>query len=637
MKKELKDLLKNHKEKLENSQKRLCDIYNIMFSLKDNVLCEYTDGFRIKTETFGSIQEKIEKTASGLYEKVGANSAYIGLYLENSPEWVVAFWAILKSGNKPYLINMRYPDSLTNSILKTLNVKYAVTLKETSLDVEDILISSLSGSSLVPDGIFENEIAFSSSATSMNEVICFYTGYQIAEQILNFENIVKLEPRMVKHYKGNLKQLSFLPFYHVFGLFAVYFWFSFFGKTLVFLKDYSSDTILKTCKRHNVTHIFAVPVLWHTIEAAIISAAKEQGEKSYKALLRGVKFNTALQNLFPHFGADISKSLMSKITNKIFGKSVMFCINGGSYIKNDTLKLLNGIGYSLYNGYGMSEIGITSVELGRTPKLRNLNSIGMPFTSVEYKIDNDGILLVKGSSLCIRKIVNGKEQTIDEYFYTGDKMEVKDGRYYILGRLGDVVIGENGENINPDTIEKQISLPLALNFSVLGLDGSNGQELSIVVQVNEFISEEKISKIKDEIYKFNDTLPKAMAIKKFYFTNDNLCPPATIKVSRTQLTKKIEKGEINLTDFADMKATDIVGENSPLTETVKEIVASVLGIDVTSFTTTSHIFYDLSATSIQYFSIITRVSERFSISDYQSSDAYCYTVKEICDYIGKRI
>ena len=33
-------------------------------------------------------------------------------------------------------------------------------------------------------------------------------------------------------------------------------------------------------------------------------------------------------------------------------------------------------GYHLANGYGMSEIGITSVELGRTPKLRNRNAIG---------------------------------------------------------------------------------------------------------------------------------------------------------------------------------------------------------------------------------------------------------------------
>ena len=502
---------------------------------------------------------------------------------------------------------------------------------------EDVLFSSLSGNAVIPESEFENEVAFSSSATSMNEVICFYTGYQISEQILNFENIIKSEPRIAKHYKGSLKQLAFLPFYHVFGLFAVYFWFTFFGRTLVFLRDYSSDTILKTCQRHKVTHIFAVPVLWHTIESSVIAAAKEQGEKKYNSLMRGIKLTTAIQNIFPGFGPEIAKTIMGEVTKKIFGKSVMFCINGGSYIKNNTLKLLNGIGYNIYNGYGMSEIGITSVELGRTPKLRNLNSVGSPFSSVEYSLDNDGILLVNGSSLCVKKMINGKEQTLNGSFYTGDKMEYKDGRYYILGRLGDVVIGENGENINPDSIEKQITLPEALAFSVLGLDGNNGQELSIVVQINEFISQTKIDKIKSEVYKYNDTLPKATAIRKFYFTTDNLCPPTAIKVSRAQLIKKINCGEVKLTEFSDMMATELGSEDSPLTEAVKNIVASVLSIKPEDFSLSSHIFYDLGATSIQYFSILTRISEKFSINDYQKSDTYCYTVKEICDYIGKRI
>jgi acyl carrier protein len=471
----------------------------------------------------------------------------------------------------------------------------------------------------------------------MNEVVCFYQGFQIAEQILNFEGILKLEPRIAKHYKGYLKQLAFLPFYHVFGLFAVYFWFTFFGRTLVFLRDYSSNTIIKTCQKHNVTHIFAVPVLWHTIEDNIIRQAKEQGEKKYKKLMRGIKITTALQNLFPSFAPEIAKTIMGEVTSKVFGKSVMFCINGGSYLKDSTLKLLNGIGYNTYNGYGMSEIGITSVELRRKPKYRNLNSVGMPFASVEYKIDDDGILQVRGSSLCTKKLINGEEQTFDGWFYTGDNMVYRDGGYYILGRAGDVVIGENGENINPDSIEKLFSLPDAKALSVLGLKGKNGQELSIIVQVSEFISDSKLSALRNSVYELNDTLPKTSAIKNFYFTTDPLCPPTAIKISRTQLTRKIENGEVNLTTFADKKAQTMGGEQSPLAQKVKEIVADVLGVNIDTVDYTSHIFYDLGATSIQYFSIITRLSEEFSITDYKAGDKYCYTVKDICEYLEKCI
>lgn len=637
MNRNLKKIIRYNRDALKSSKKQLADIYRIMFTCKENVLCEYNDGYRIKKETYGEIYNKIEKAASGLYEKLGATHKYIALAMDNSTEWIIAFWAILKSGNKPYLVNLRYPDSLTNNILKTLEIEYIVCDGETELEGNSILVSELNGQAVVPESEFEDEIAFSSSATTMNEVICFYTGYQIAEQILNFEGIIKAEPRMAKHYKGQLKQLAFLPFYHIFGLFAVYFWFTFFGRTLVFLRNYSADTILKTCRKHEVTHIFAVPMLWHTIEKTVIATAKEQGEKKYNKLMNGIKLTTNIQNLFPSFGSEISKALMKEVTNKVFGRSIMFCINGGSYIKESTLKFLNGIGYNTYNGYGTSEIGITSVELGRKPKYRNLNSVGKPFSSVEYLIDDNGILQVKGSSLCVRKLVNGEEQVLDGWFSTGDKVELKNGRYYILGRMGDAIIGENGENINPDSIEKLITVPEAKAFSVLGLEGENGQEISIVVQINEFISDSTLSKIRNDIYQINDTLPKAIAIKKFYFTTDELCPPTAIKVSRTQLLKKINNKEVNLTLFTEMKASASLEDNSPLSQKVKDIVAEVLGIDSESFNNHSHIFYDLGATSIQYFSILSKLAEEFSITNYEKSDKYSYTVKDICEYIEKRV
>lgn len=637
MNKNLKQIIKSNRDALVMSQKRFADIYKIMFSCKDNILCEYNDGFRVKKQTYGEVAQKIKKAAAALYNTVGATHSYIALEIDNSPEWIVAFWAILMSGNKPYLVNMRYPASLSNGILKTLDIKYTVCSEISSLETQSIPVSSLDGEGSVPEEVFENEIAFSSSATSMNEVICFYTGFQVAEQILNFEGIIKLEPRIAKHYKGQLKQLAFLPFYHVFGLFAVYFWFTFFGRTLVFLRNYSADTILKTCQKHNVTHIFAVPVLWHTVEKSIVAAAKEQGEKKYKKLQNGIKLCTALQNVFPKFGAEIAKSIMSEVTNKVFGKSVMFCINGGSYLRDSALQLLNGIGYNTYNGYGMSEIGITSVELRRKPKWRNQNSIGRPFDSVEYKIDENGILQVRGSSLCVKKLINGKEQIFDGWFNTDDNMVVRDGNYFILGRQGDLVIGENGENINPDTVEKLFDIKDAKQLSVLGLDCENGQELSLVVQIGEFVSEEKLSNIRHAAYDINDTLPSTTAIKKFYFTTNELCPPTAIKVSRTQLANKIKNGEVKLTLFADMKATADSSDESPLTNDVRAIISEVLGVPIESIGSNSHIFYDLGATSIQYFSILSRLSEKFSVTDYKQSDKYCYTLKEICEYLEKHI
>jgi long-chain acyl-CoA synthetase len=96
----------------------------------------------------------------------------------------------------------------------------------------------------------------------------------------------------------------------------------------------------------------------------------------------------------------------------------------------------------------MSEVGITSVELSKFAKERIRGSIGMPFDSVEYRINEEGHLLIKGSSLCSEVIIDGKEEPMPLWFDTSDIVSTdEDGRYYIRGRVSDIVFGDDGENL----------------------------------------------------------------------------------------------------------------------------------------------------------------------------------------------
>lgn len=638
MKRELKHYLNQQRDALIQSPQNLQAIFTNMFSGTELVMCEYNDGFRVHRLTYGQMREKACSVAAGLYDTIGATHGYVALEMDNSPDWIAAFWGILMSGNKPYLVNLRYPAALSNNILKTLEIRYTLCDRETVLDAEAIPFASLRGGSAVPEEVFEDTIAISSSATSMNEVICFYSGQQISKQILNFEGIVKEGPRIAKHYKGSIKQLAFLPFYHIFGLFAVFFWFAYFGRTFVFLRDYSPDTILKTCRRHNVTHIFAVPVLWHTIEKKVLAAAQEQGQKRYRKLQKGIRLMTKVQNLFPSLGSKLAKWVMRDVTDKLFGRSVLFCINGGSYLRNSAMELFNGIGYCMHNGYGMTEIGITSVELRSKPKYRNLNSVGHSFASVEYRLNENGVLLVKGSSLCTRKLVNGEPVQIDGWFDTGDNMELRDGHYYILGRQSDLVIGENGENINPDTVEQLFRIDSAAALSVLGLGENEEQALSLVVQLSPYASDETIAQIKEAAYQINETLPKSSAVSRFYFTTDPLMSANAIKVSRKQLARQIRQEQVRLTPFGELATlhSDSSGE-SPLLQQVRAIVAQALSVTVEQVSADSHIFYDLGGSSIQYFEILTKLAEHFDIHQYDKNESTRYTPRQIAEYLERHL
>ena len=595
---------------LNNSNKDFKAIFDVMFTDDENILAEKNDGFRIYKTTYKEAKELILNKAysiNKLYPDL--KNEYIGISFDSSLEWIISFWAILASNNKPYLINHRHPKGLTNSILNTLNVKYVLG-KDMGYNPKLINYDDLNLTYDNSNLTFENEIALSTSATTLKEKIIFFNGYELSTQILNAKSILKENKIVKKHYHDQLKQLVFLPLYHIFGLVAVYLWFSLFGRTFVFLNDYSSDTILKTIRKHNVTHIFAVPLFWSTIEKEILKEVDNKGEKTKKKFEKGINLSLKIQKLFPYLGIKLSKFLLREVTNNLFGKTVKFCISGGGYIKDSTLRLINALGYPLYNGYGMSEVGITSVELSKHVTDRLKNSIGHPFKSVTYKIDNNE-LLIKGDSISHKALINNKLITLanDEYYHTSDIMKKDDtNRYYILGRLDDLYIGENGENINPDMIEKELNIN-AINHVVLNYNNT----LSLIVQISEYTKAFDLEKLIDEINTNLSKLSTTIRPTKYYFTYDNLCAKTAIKVSRQYVLKNINDGAIKLLKKEELSFDDKIVESKILNRII-ELTAEELNLEVSKIAPKDNFFYDLNSTSIEYFSLLSKINKEYEIS-----------------------
>lgn len=625
-------IIKNNCNKLRESEKTLEDIYHIMFSFKENVMAEQSTLTGIKEYTYAQVQEQAEKIAAAIYQELKVTKKYIGLCADNGVEWIVLFWAILKSGNHPYLINLRQPESFTTHILEILDAECVICVDKSCnygrrcLQYEDLeqkaeTLDSLAGV------VFGNELAITTSATTLKEKICIYTGENFANQVLNTEEIVRKSSLIKKHYKGRIKQLAFLPLYHIFGLTAMYFWFCFFGRTLVFMSDYTPDVILSTIRRHEVTHIFAVPLLWHTIEKSVLREIASRDEKTQKKFEKGLELSLKLQAMFPGIGKKIAQKLLAEVRNSLFGESVLFCISGGSYIKNSSLRLMNALGYPLHNGYGMSEIGITSVELGKRIKDRLKASIGMPFSSVEYKVGAEGTLLVKGDSLCDRMVVDGEIIPMDEWFSTGDVMTVdEDGRYYISGRLSDVVLGEDGENLNPDFAEQAFSLSCAKNYCVMGNEEKN--KLILIVQIADDLVELQKEKLLREIDECNCSLAPSYQVKEVFFTYDAIQSETAIKVSRAFVSNRIASGNIALFKDIHDKKKKGVSEDTEIKAIIRGIFANILMIDEASIEDDEHFMLDLGGTSLDYFAAVGKINERFGMKLLFEDEGFGYCVAD---------
>ncbi|MBQ9467608.1 MAG: non-ribosomal peptide synthetase [Clostridia bacterium] len=620
-------------------------LFEIIHDQGDRVFCEYLEDYQVTKITYPVFRDYCLKTAAYLSGRIGdEKGSFVGLYSENSPHFLAAFWALLMLGYKPLLFNCRLPADVNRRVARAMNARTVVSAVDDPLKdgTPTVRISAqmpldreiLSLSPFTPD-VWGDEIALTSTATSMKIKICVYTGRDFTCQMLNAQDVLNRNRMIKKHTDGCLKQLAFLPFYHIFGLTAVYLWFSAFGRTFVFLRDYASDTIVKTVRRHGVTHIFAVPLLWNTVAREIKKELAGLPEKKRRRAENAMRLSLAVQNLFPQAGQRFARRIFKEVAARLFGKSVRFMISGGGYISDEALYMLNAVGYPLYNGYGSTEIGITSVELRSRPKYRILGTVGTPLATVEYKTEG-GVLFVRGRTTCSRIVyADGTSVTVakDGWFDTGDAAEKdRKGYYRIRGRMDDVWVGENGEKIDPDLIEKKLLLTNVRNFSVLDLDG----KLTLIFAVGKNETELKKKAIAGEIAGALDTLDRnGYRIQAVYFTTDPMAPENAIKVSRAQLKKQIGNGAVVLRPYEQMKDLENLSEKELSADTlaaVRKVFSEVLGCEESAVGDDMHFIFDLGGTSLDYCTVLMKLQNSFGIG-FSFEKRSCATARDFAQYI----
>jgi long-subunit acyl-CoA synthetase (AMP-forming) len=316
---ELKAIINERISLIKQSNRSFKDIFNCVHYQENNTFSEELDGFKIVKTTYK--EAKMSSILMGHYFDTNISlpkGSYVGLMMENKKKWIFSFWGLLMAGFKPVLLNTRLGLTLNKDVVKLLDLKMIVSDQEIGLTKDEININKIKleeTDRTIDDFVWENEIALTTSATTLNIKICVYKGENITAQILNTDRIISENTLIMKHYNKELKQLAFLPFYHVFGLIATYFWFAFFSRTFVFLKDYSIDTILNTIKRHKVTHVFAVPLLWHGIHKEIIKQVNQKGKKTKKKFDRAIKFSIFIQRIFPRWGLKLVRKMFKEVNN----------------------------------------------------------------------------------------------------------------------------------------------------------------------------------------------------------------------------------------------------------------------------------------------------------------------------------
>ena len=616
---------------LYTTDKTFSALYELMFSEKQNVLAETTDGYKIIRKTYGESYADIEAFSRKLCAATQGikQGAMVGLYMQNGVEWIEALWSILKCGFVPLLLNTRMETERIQELLKEYSVP-AVLSDGKIFSCKTLLHGEVAASDEESaPAQWADELIVMSSGTSEKIKLCVYRGANFADQIADSAHIVAHCKQIKKHYEGALKLLVFLPLYHIFGLSAVYMWFGFFARAFVFLKDYNPDTIVRTVRKHKVTHIFAVPLVWNRIYSVARKKLLERGEKTVKKFNKGLRLSNAIG------GGLFAKRAFKEVRDNIFGESVQFMISGGGAISPEVLSFFNGIGYHLANGFGMSEVGITSVETSPHVRHRNSGSVGKPFSHIEYRVDETGELLVRGSSVA-GKILCAGETTIlsGQWFHTKDQARQEGNRFFLLGRRDDMLVGADGENINPDWAESRMSIPEALGFCLIGADGENERIPVLIVQVKSFFTEKKLAAIRQQAEEELTRLALASTVRTIVLTDTSLIKENDFKVNRRQIAEAYAKGELRLLTELDAAAQH---SEDALFCKVRAIFANALGKSESEIGDDMHFFFDLGGSSLDYFAMISAVREEFQIYFAWTPDTSLSTVRQFCTFIQENI
>ena len=630
-------------ETLNKAEQSFRGLFPLMFSEEGNVFYEKWDGEKIVRTTYGEAKEEIAARAEALRELLPdlPEDAAVGFYMQNSIEWLEDFWAILAAGFSPVLLNLRLEDgSLVDALQsaeaaavisegKTFPVR-TVTEREVSDTAEKYRGKTPEGTLQRP---FGSHFYIMTSGTSSRGRLCAYSAPGVFEIVRNAKSIISESRAIKKHYKGELKHLCFLPFYHSFGMIAVYLWFAFFARTFVDLPDMKPETIRETILRHEVTHIFAVPLFWNKVFEAAIRAIRDQGEETEARFEKGMRLMDRVADK-PALYRFLSKKLFGQVREKLFGESICALISGGGNQRVDVLRFFNHIGYQMAEGYGMSEIGITSVELSDKPSLLMSGSIGRPFDSMTYEARN-GRLVVRGSSMSEYVITGGIRKDIDpeEWFETGDLAEEKDGHFYILGREDDLIPAENGENLNPNMIEDRVLVPGVEQACLTSFRDKDHVKPVLILKLEKSVLGEALTEIRDAAYARLKELKLSEAIEQVVLTEEDLIQDNEFKLNRKRIARDLQEGRIR-------DAGNHSGEEMPddeLFRTIRTLYAEALDKEPEDVGYLTDFFLEEGGTSLDFLTLLSTVENELGVTLPTNGENTAFSLRDVYEYLKKEV
>ena len=239
---------------------------------------------------------------------------------------------------------------------------------------------------------------------------------------------------------------------------------------------------------------------------------------------------------------EILMGLVKMYGKPFLGGNLKFIISGAANVPPKLIAEFDELGISLFAGYGMTEGA--NLTTGNIDVKERPTSVGKLYPEPEAMVV-DGELWFRGDNVFLGYYGDPEKTaetlTEDGWIKTGDLVRFdEDGYMYIVGRIKNLIILSNGENVSPESIEEPFYKDPKLRDCLVKeeeVDGRPVIAIEILPRMEEFGNgpwEEVEAYFKELVGKVNAELPSTHRVIKMTVRHEDFKRTGALKVSRNQ-------------------------------------------------------------------------------------------------------
>lgn len=333
------------------------------------------------------------------------------------------------------------------------------------------------------------------------------------------------------HIKSGSNIVSILPMAHMYGM-MVEFIFGFVnGNHLFYLTRLPSPSL--------IAEAFA------QVKPSLIVAVPMIVEKIVRKMIMPVVQSNRVRLLLnmPVVNKKVKANIRDMVAD-VFGGNAYEVITGGAALNQEIEAFLRDIEFPITVGYGTTE----TAPLITFSDYKDFvpGSCGLPVKHMEVRIDSDdpqntpGEVLARGMNTMLGYYKN-EEATravldADGWYHTGDLGTMSaDGHVFIRGRIKNMLLGSNGQNVYPEEIEDKLNSMAYVNESLIVQKGD--KLIGLVhpdydeAKAMDFNDDDLMSIMEQNRLKLNEQLPPFCKISELRLHEDEFVktPKKSIK------------------------------------------------------------------------------------------------------------